>query len=463
MPDGERNMGFSGVHYNLDIGKLFYGGFGFYGSLSGLRGGFFTLGVNAGLKTKIVDNLLFDVGVHLGGGGGASAPDGGGAMFLGHANLVYQFPKFDAFAGYGYVNFFDAGSIRSGHFNFGARFPLNLNYTDFSNVERKITYQANQETPWNRESKKLGIMLHFNNLSPRGKSRTTDGNSLDGETMRLVGVEINSYFDKNNFIFFKADGGYSGIRGGYMDILLGAGHQFSFNADRTAIVAKFGVGAGGGGGVDTQGGFLIYPALSLTQQIYKNFNIQINKGLLMTPNSEFYSSTFGLGLLYKIGQGGFRYNKDEVYDQAVFKGLEISTAQEIYFKAKRESRSAKDMQQILLQVNYYLNKNLFLAGQTAFANFGDAGAYAEGTFGIGASTGNKLKIVGQLLAGGSGGGGIDVGEGLIVKPSIGLQYQLLPVLDLKSSVGRVKAVGGNLSSTFANIGITYKVALLEGR
>ena len=74
MPDGERNMGFSGIHYNLDIGKLFYGGFGFYGSVSGERGGFFTLGVNAGLKLKLVNNLLFDTGVHLGGGGGASAP-----------------------------------------------------------------------------------------------------------------------------------------------------------------------------------------------------------------------------------------------------------------------------------------------------------------------------------------------------------------------------------------------------
>jgi hypothetical protein len=463
MPDGERNMGFSGVHYNLDIGKLFYSGFGFYGSVSGERGGFFTLGVNAGLKTKLINNLLFDAGVHLGGGGGASAPDGGGAMFLGHANLVYQFPKFDAFAGYGYVNFFDVGAIRSNHLNFGIRVPLCVNYTDFSNIEQRISYQANQQTPWNRESKKLGIMLHFNNLSPKGKSKTTDGNSLDGKTMRLVGVEINSYFNKNNFFFAKADGGYSGIRGGYMDILLGAGHQFSFNADRTAISAKFGIGAGGGGGVDTKGGFLIYPDLSLTHKIHKNFNIQINKGFLMTPNSEFYSSTFGIGLLYNVGQGGFKYNKGETFEEAVFKGLEITAAQEIYFKAKREAGSVRDMQQILLQLNYYINKHIFLAGQTAFANFGDAGAYAEGTFGIGASTGNKFKAFGQVLAGGSGGGGIDVGEGLIIKPSVGLQYQLLPVLDLKSSVGRVKAVGGNLSNTFANIGLTYKIALLEGR
>ena len=463
MPDGERNMGFSGIHYNLDIGKLFYGGFGFYGSVSGERGGFFTLGVNAGLKLKLVNNLLFDTGVHLGGGGGASAPDGGGAMLLGHANLVYKLPKFDAFAGYGYVNFFDGGAIRSNHINFGVRVPLHVNYADFSNLEKKISYKANQQTSWNRESKKLGIMLHFNNLFPKGKSRTTDGSSLDGKTMRLMGVEINSYFNKNNFFFVKADGGYSGIKGGYMDILLGAGHQFSFNADRTAIVAKFGIGAGGGGGVDTKGGFLIYPDLSLVQRIYKNFNIQINKGLLMTPNSDFYSSTLGIGLLYNVGQGGFKYNKDEVFEQAVFKGLEITMAQEIYFKAKREGRSAKDMQQILLQLNYYMNRHIFLAGQTAFANFGDAGAYAEGTFGIGAASGNKFKVFTQVLAGGSGGGGIDVGEGLIVKPSIGIQYQILPDLDLRSTFGRVIAVDGALNSSTLNFGLSYKIALLSGK
>ena len=50
MPKKEVNMGFSGVHYNLKISDWSYAGLGIYGSISGIRGGFFTLGVNAGIQ-----------------------------------------------------------------------------------------------------------------------------------------------------------------------------------------------------------------------------------------------------------------------------------------------------------------------------------------------------------------------------------------------------------------------------
>lgn len=46
----EPNMGFTGIHYNLLFNNTLYTGIGLYGSVSGSRGGFFTLGVNAGIK-----------------------------------------------------------------------------------------------------------------------------------------------------------------------------------------------------------------------------------------------------------------------------------------------------------------------------------------------------------------------------------------------------------------------------
>ena len=55
MPDiTEKEMSFSGIHYNLNFLKSGYFGVGFYGAVTGKRGGFFTLGANVGFQKKTV-------------------------------------------------------------------------------------------------------------------------------------------------------------------------------------------------------------------------------------------------------------------------------------------------------------------------------------------------------------------------------------------------------------------------
>jgi alkylation response protein AidB-like acyl-CoA dehydrogenase len=49
LPENDPNMGFTGIHYNLMINKWSYAGLGIYGAVSGNKGGFFTLGINAGI------------------------------------------------------------------------------------------------------------------------------------------------------------------------------------------------------------------------------------------------------------------------------------------------------------------------------------------------------------------------------------------------------------------------------
>ena len=45
---------------------------------------------------------------------------------------------------------------------------------------------------------------------------------------------------------------------------------------------------------------------------------------------------------------------------------------DIYLDAVREINPTEDLHQISLQLNLDLNKNLFVTGQTSFANFGNA-------------------------------------------------------------------------------------------
>ncbi|MFY7669929.1 hypothetical protein ACOSP6_02460 [Tenacibaculum sp. MEBiC06402] len=467
MPDAnEANMDFTGIHYNAKLNDWSYAGLGFYGAVGGIRGGFFTLGLNLGVKKEIYNNLFIDAGLHFGGGGGAAAPDGGGAFILPHASLGYDFKYFSLTTGWSYINFFDEGTIKSNQFYASVQIPFSFDYSDFDIREEEFTTENLKNSKWNKKSHRISAMVHLNNLSVEGNSQFTTGTSIKGRTIRLAGFEFSSFLNDDWFYFVKADGAFSGIPAGYMDIFIGGGYHLSMNKNRTNIQAKFGVGAGGGGGVDTKGGFLIYPDISLEQKIYDNMYLSINKGYLMSPDSHFLSSTLGFGLKYYVEKDGtISENKENT--KAKLKGVQTILKQDWYLNANRNGGFEQDMHQISLQINVFLNKYIYGAGQTSFANFGDAGAYAEGIVGIGVQSNNflnnKISLFAQVLGGAAGGGGIATGEGFIVKPSAGINLKLTKTLDLRGGIGYVKARGGSLSNVFGSFGLSYNISFLTAK
>lgn len=460
----EENMTLSGIHYNLEFGN-FYTGVGIYGSITGRRGGFFTLGVNAGYRSYLTDKLFFDTGIHFGGGGGAGAPDGGGAFILPKANLGYNFNSFAIQGGYSYINFFDGGKIKGHQLNVCVQVPFKIDYSSFKESGKTFSIEELKKSEWDKEARRMSFMLHLNNLSPQGNSQLSDGISLIRNTIRLAGFEINSYMNDNWFLMAKFDGAYDGIRAGYMDILLGAGYHLSLNKNSTNLLAKFALGAGGGGGVETKGGILMYPDISLEQHITNDVFLSVNTGYLMSPDGFFESSTFGVGLKYYTNLNGVADLKNK--SMSKFKGFEFIVKQDFYKKAERMTDPTEDMYQFSVQLNYFVNKNIYLAGQTGFANFGNAGAYAEGIVGLGIQSTpffkDKVSLFAQGLIGGAGGGNISTGQGLIYKPSIGLNYYFNTDLSLRGAIGYVGAVDGDLGSTMLNFGLSYRLSFLSSK
>ncbi|WP_299014355.1 hypothetical protein [uncultured Polaribacter sp.] len=467
MPEAEipnePNMGFSGIHYNIFLNKDIYAGIGIYGSVTGKRGGFFTLGVNAGYKKFLTKKLYIDTGFHFGGGGGAGAQDGGGAFILPHFNLGYDFKYFSVNTGYSYVNFFDDGLIKGNQLNFGLEIPLNYEYAHYKESEKRFSFKHLKTSNWNQKSKTNSLMIHLNNLDVT-RALPNREQIIEGKTIRLAGFEFANYFTENWFAFVKVDGAYDGIRAGFMDVFLGGGYHYSFNRNRTNILGKFSLGAAGGGGVDSDGGFMISPDISIEQKIFDNTFIAINKGYILTPSQVFSSSSYGIGLKYYANRNGTNSDK-KTFKSGIFKGVDFIVKHDWYFDAKRMENPTEDMHQIALQINLDLNKYLYVAGQTAFANFGNAGAYGEGLIGLGVKSKDIIAIntrfFGQFLAGAAGGGNISTGEGFIIKPSVGAEYKINKKIRLRSSVGYVKAKGGSLSNTFVNLGINYNFSFLN--
>jgi len=465
MPDGEVNMGLTGLHYNFKINNWFYTGVGMYGSVNGFRGGLFTLGVDAGIHANLSKTFFIDTGVHLGGGGGSGAPDGGGAFVLPHFNVGYNFNTFSLEGGYSYINFFSHGAINSSQLNIVLRIPMTFDYSLFKYADN---YYKNDSfnSDWHQKSRKHGFIMRLDNYDLQGNTQDDNSHNISGKTIRVAGFEFDTYITNNSFVYVRADGAYHGIPAGFMDVVLGMGTGLSFNKNRTQLLAKFGLGAAGGGGVDTQGGFIINPEIALEQKLFNNLSFYANTGYFLTPNSRFKASTYGVGLKYTSQQGGTLNADDKPFKRVKFKGIELNVSQEIYFKAQRADTSEQDLYKILLQAQLYLNKTVYLTGQTSFANFGNAGAYAEGVFGLGISSkpllNNKVRAFVQLLAGGAGGGSISTGQGLIVKPGVGLYYNISDKLAFRTALGRAKATGSGLNSTYFNFGLSYRLAFLTG-
>lgn len=461
----EINMGMTGVHYNLWLNKSIYTGLGFYGTVNGKRGGLFTLGLNFGYKYHFTKKLFTDIGFHLGAGGGAGAPDGGGAFLLPHINIGYQFKNLSTSVGISHINFFDKGNINSKQIRLGIQIPLSFDYLSFKEREKVYSIDQLNQSEWNKKSIKNSFLLHLNNYAIQGKSKNTRGDIYPSNTViRVAGFEIASYLKNNWLIFFKADGAFHGIDAGYMDIFIGCGYNISFNKNRTNILTKFSLGAGGGGGVDTKGGFLIQPDISLEQKLFNNTYLYLNKGYILTPDSHYISSTYGIGIKQYIHNQGIKDKQNRSFSNSKIKGIELIVGGEIYTTAQRLIYPTQQLHQFAFQGNIFITKNLFLAGYTSFASFGNAGAYAEGLVGVGYQTksiiNNKVQFFSQIIAGAAGGGHISTGQGLIIKPSIGINYKLNDKLKLRALLGKVKASGGTLNSTSLNIGLNYNLSFL---
>jgi hypothetical protein len=468
MPGSEPTMGLSGIHYNLNAGKSIYLGVGLYGAVTGIRGGFFSLGVNAGFKKDITSKCYVDAGLYFGGGGGARTPDGGGAFILPHFNVGTHFSKFDISAGYSYINFFDFGDIKGHQLVLDISLPVSFDYAPYRFFGKNLDLEnPNTVGDWYKQTKLSSFRLGFDNLIVKAG---LDGNGgfKEDKSIGLMGIEYDSYFDRNGFLFVKGDAAYRGIMAGYMDIFLGAGYGLPINNDSFKLLAKFSMGAGGGGGVDTQGGFLVAPTVGLEKRIGHSTYLGVDVGYLLTPNRYFVASNYSFGIKYYLNQSGILSSEGKPFQFAKFKGFEMIVGQEVYINTVRtKNKPTQDLYKIMMQFNYSLNKYCYAIGQTSFADFGNGGAYAEGIVGFGFKymlpSANKFSFNAQLMAGTGGGGDVNTGDGILLKSSLGMNYNFSEKLGIATSFGKAIARGDALNSTMFNVGLNYRISFLMAK
>lgn len=436
------DMGTMGVHYDV---KPFsdsdvYVGIGGYGALTGDRGGFFTGGVSLGYHRYIVDDVIdglaIDAGLFAGGGGGAGAFPGGGLMLRSHLMLEQEIGDVALRIGIvdtQFPNTSNSAYERDTHPSIGIVIP---------------TYQFNRPsknssaltTSSKRVAKIVPVSLRYR---PDSDAKKRGGASLVDD-ISLIGFQYQDYINDSLYRTFETYGAGTGGVDGYAKVLAGLGMNTELVEGVVDLDVKLSLGMAGGGGIDTGGGLIVQPMIGLNIKLADGWHIKPMLGKTYALSGNFSATTSELGLSWTGGKGKTEYSiKNKTYQP------------DASARTKSGGVYADRIELLGLSLSKQVNDQVRVSGSAYGAYKGGVGAYAEGLFGIEVKPFDLPVHVGYEFGVG-GGGGMDVGEGLIHQYTVGTRMALSNTMDLSIDVGRMQGMdGGTFAANVFQIGLNW--------
>lgn len=460
MPEKFQNMGLFGINYFANITPNIYGGVGAYGSIRGGQGGLFTLGLGGGFLHKIGQTWSSDLGMYVGGGGGRSSLVGGGLILRPYIgiNYIWQPLRFGLY--YNYVTF-PSGKIHSQQIGIDLDMLANFYYLpasanfpicyDFRHIllpkGRYLNFQRND------------FMLLLQMYPQKRGTKNVNGELQDG-TIALVGAELDHYVNDKFFWSIKTAGAFHGIPNGYMDVIGGLGYRHSLGIHTFAIIPQVGIGAGGGGEVNTGGGVLVQFQLSVESPIISGFSGRISGGYLRAPGGSLRAWSATGALVYHLNIAGASTNQINYKNNVFFlQNWSVQLLNQTYLRPQRAADPTTTMINLVgVQVDQLITQNLFFSYQAASAYSGwHSGGLATGMIGPGIQSskfaGGHLQLFASLLIGAAGGGRLAVASGSLVEPIIGFRYHFTQSIGLQSSFSQIKAFRHKLNTPALNVGL----------
>ena len=449
------DMGTVGVHYDtkpFDTFSDVYLGFGGYGAMGGDRGGFFTGGATLGVH-KFLDvpgmdrKYAFDAGVFAGGGGGAEAFPGGGLMLRSHLMLEKEFDLATLRYGLARTDFPNTTNSNDSdtHFSIGLSIPersFSSKSLKTSGVSLKEHYLSRRIVP---------VMMQYN---PDSDAKKRSGGTLTND-ITLLGFQHHQYLDDNFYRTFEVYGAGGGGTDGFAKVLGGVGFNYPMFSWISAD-AKLSMGMAGGGDIDTGGGLIVQPMAGFEIPLFDQWTLKPMLGKTYAPDGSFSATTTELGLTWTGVKT--KHNSNNITPSATNFAIRNKT----YFPdsgAKTKNGGAYDAQinQLGIELSKPVNDWMSLSGSAYGAYSGSVGAYAEGLFGVKLnpiSMYNYSPLV-RYEVGVGGGGGMDVGEGLIHQWTLGVDYDsFLGVVAVE--LGRMEPLdGGSFAANVLQLGITW--------
>ena len=465
FPNLKPTMGLMGLHYQIPINNWLYGGVAMHAALTGDQGGLFTLGAELGINKQLYKDIYVDANIHFGGGGGYRYLINDGGFINPNIGLQYKKNNYSLGVQYSHLNFL-SGEINSNSVSFFVEIPSFLRLTDHDKGHQNfMANNLSSDEFWSKPALKNAQQIRFDFFKPFGKSKKDNGDDLN-ETLYVLGFEYQKYINENTFLFVHTDAIYKGLRAGFMDLFFGAGYH-AYQSKYINIFTKLGVGAAGGR-VAPEGGLMIYPSAGVDIKLSEKFALSGHGGYYRAIDGDLEAYTVGFGIKYFGLNAGTTY-KDKKYTNFTTRGLRIEIQNQTYFNVAKtdDIYNAReiDLQLIGLKLNYDITKWFYIAGEAGFAYDGRSGGYAHGLVGGGIYSPRflnaRMRGFAEFMAGAGGGAGVDTDEGIIIRPTLGLSYDVIKNMSLQVSGGKYYSPFGDVKSNNINIGVSFNLATLS--
>lgn len=464
------DLGLVGLHY--DLLAPFAGapgvfvGLGGYGALAGDRGGFFVGGLSAGWRRALGSGFAAELGGFAGGGGGADAPQGDGLMLRPHAALAKELGPFGLRLELARTDF-PGGDLE------GTRLTLGLELDAALATARVATADDAGAPLAAPRLRRVGFEPSVTRLEPTGGSRRRDGARLD-DPLTFAGFRLRGDVSERLYLPLDLWGAVDGEASGYAAALGGVGWSQPLVSASWRLELELLAGMGGGGDVDTGGGFLWSAGAGLRWRASPSVSASVGYARLDAPDGAFTADAWRAGVAWDplaatLGRG------DGARARLAGEDFELDPWRlEVLHKtylpgsgARRVGGGEHEPALHLLGVGlaHPLGAHAALTGRAYGAWGGDAGGYAEGLVGVEASCAPfAAHVEHELFAayelGAAGGGGVDVGGGLVHQASAGWRWRPRAGLALSLGGGYFEPLG---DGTFDAVALQLALSLDVGR
>ena len=432
--------GFYRLAYGLEIQE----------AISGQFGGFYVFGLTSEIDFKLKKiPVSINLNGFIGGGGGASAPDGSGLAHRYAIGLKGHFSQnFNLLARYSTYDL-PTGSISGSQVQFGFSYGYKSVFnTDINNV--RIAKQS------------LSIQSLFIDLD------TYDSKRLDENyRSKFISVEYATYFTENLEGLIRLQAAISSQIDGFMAYYSGLSYTV-FNHKYFALKFSSLIGSCGGGAMNTSGGFAYLLETGIDLNL-SNKTISLSNGYNASYAGTFSANYLQLGLKYHFESNlrlGTYGKKVDSYDGFKQKYIGVKTGIQFHQAPNALDRNSliyENMTLMYFSLAHSIHDKIDILGETRWAMGGDYGAYAEGIIGflIPIINFNKFTLSTPIQMVVAGGGGIDVGKGFGIQLNLSAEYHFAKSRSLSFSVGKLNFINANYSPLSFNINIKQNLFLFS--
>lgn len=431
LPADEK-MGLLGGSYVFELSPGWWLGPAVYGAASGRRGGLFTWGAEGQRRWRLAERWELTTGMYVGGGGGASAPVGGGLMLRPHADLMFDFGRWSTGLTVSHVRF-PSGSIRSTQVGWQVA------------VNDGFAFMAPGHG---------GSTVKFDGVGGLGVDRISlvgghyGSSSGYSSSLSHVGVRLEWVLDPVWSATAEAHGAASGGADGYAEMTGGALALWSLPGDVVSLGGHAVLGLAGGGAVPTGGGTIAKLGVAGRLHLGRQFTLDAEAGRARSFGGGLDANYAQLSLGMALGTP--RNGAAPAAERTV-QDMEWELSLQDYLGAERKVGPSRNLGAIGLKFRRSLDPNFYLTGQAFSAITGGAGAYSAGLVGLGATArlgGGQAawKWGAEALVGAAGGGGVASRGGAIVQPMAWIGRDLDRHNRIKLGAGYIKSIRGDLSS-----------------